>query len=423
MFCPQCGSKFNDQYRFCCNCGFDSKTISNYDNITEVSWKLKENIRDMVFNGTEENFKEIYEFLLYKKVDFDKTLNFIQDAKKKFPDKEFLVDFCEEDLQILKLIENIDKQGFVETIFAEYQKTNEQNDIESLANLAGDCVIAAFYGRIWIARKFSAFQFVSLWSADIAKKEQLELELENTKNETRKDTLTKEIEGLKSKWEEFHIEFYIKTFIEKSDLTHISMDFNTYSSQYSVYIDLIYEKVLENAIKIHKANYLHNMHPTVEQKEKIRTAIKNKFLYVGKSISTVLSLTYHESEKCLYLIKDIDKLNKKYDSDSLLKKGAVTAGLMFLAGPIGILNAVREVSNYSENSDQIDELNKQLNNNFDSFLSEFNKTDIEICRSYEDVESFIKEYGKVTLSAAIKNIFDKLIENSETIRPLKKYFI
>lgn len=96
---------------------------------------------------------------------------------------------------------------------------------------------------------------------------------------------------------------------------------------------------------------------------------------------------------------------------------------MFLAGPIGILNAVREVSNYSENSDQIDELNKQLNNNFDSFLSEFNKTDIEICRSYEDVESFIKEYGKVTLSAAIKNIFDKLIENSETIRPLKKYFI
>lgn len=424
MFCPQCGSQFNDRYRFCCNCGFDSKNINNYDNQVGICEKFEENLTETAFDGTEEKFKEIYDYFLYNKVDFNKTLSFVKDVRKNFPNINFSDVFDEYQLNILKIMENIDKKDFGTTIISRCQENTDVDDLESIAKLTGEYAIDILYGKVWVLRVFKMNQFISLWSDAVSKKEQFELEYQGIKDdEVRKTQLKREIADLKSQWGEFSFEYCVKTAIEKLDLSHVSVDFNTYSSQCSTYIELVYEKFLDNSIKIHKANYLNNMYPTIEQKEKVRAVIQNKVLYIWKSISSALLLAYNASEQCLRLIKDIETLNRKYDNESLLEKGAVTVGLMLFSGPIGILNAVREVSNYSENSDRIDELKRQLENNFDVVLNEVDKITVEIKRSHEEMKKFIDEYGKVTLYTALKNVVDKLERNSEIMRPEKDYFI
>lgn len=96
MFCPKCGTNVDDSYVFCFKCGFDFSKLNqsedssqqNYNKTTTESEHSYDQYSSMLefdfFDGSQEQFDEIYYDLCYVQRDYKKLLDFEEYVSVKY---------------------------------------------------------------------------------------------------------------------------------------------------------------------------------------------------------------------------------------------------------------------------------------------------------------------------------------------------
>ena len=239
------------------------------------------------------------------------------------------------------------------------------------------------------------------------------------------------IDSTKSKMEAISKEFgeatwsYEGSVIKKIDLldsNHIQPQLTKLAEQYGGTLSDLYVVVLNNAIKIHNADYLQVLYPTALQKQQIAKVIENEIICAFGKSTRNLNLVLIKENECRGIYNSIQNLSEKLSDSSLLTKGAMTIGLALLSGPLGIANGIREGYNLYQADSQITEFRNKLENHFKLYLNEVTRLQDDMFECGDKLGESIKT--NVTdkyFVSAINDIFKKLQDNGVELLPLNRY--
>lgn len=466
MFCPKCGKNVPEEFNFCFNCGFD---------LTALKGKATETNEQAVFsnaeplatksNGEERVKKKEYSDLKTSEVSTTRNVTYLfPDLPKDFDlfKQQYLEAlYCNQDFNQAQLMADEyiakfgEKESFKELpyynntlrfIFAEkvaetknlvqalHEEVTEgwinedfKTDFDEFIELSSLVVNDGYWVSSFFRRYFNVLAKQYEINLFFHEYDQLNEQIAaNNDSNSNNDSYYKQIADLEATFKERYDcdirndAFYSKT-SEAFDLDHIQIDLNDNLDIYSYYISEIYKWILGNAIRLHNADYLQALYPTREQENQYAGMVQNKFRSSWSVFTPKIPMVSKANVKMVNIQGQIDKLRKTFDSDSLLKDGALTFGLAFLSGPMGIANALRQGYNYYQSDEKMVELNKQLGQEYDNFCQELDALSNAACdaagRSQEGIDELTKKY----LVPAISNIFITLKKHGETLQPFGYY--
>lgn len=434
MFCPKCGTNVDDSYAFCFKCGFDFSKLNqsedssqqNYNKTTTESEDSDNQYSCMLefdsFDGSQEQFDEIYYDLCYIKRDYLKLLNFEGYVSTKHPNTVYESKFsCMINILFLLISSYTKEEGFLKCV-----SEDELNDgtVQLLAdNLALGLSINYFMDLFgWRVYNFFDFWF----KRQLALEQYLKLQeaYDKEENYDRKESIKSEMDLIPKKFgkTEWSYEGCIVKELDLLDLNHIQSQVTKLAEQYSNELSNLYIVILNNAIKIHNADYLQGLYPTDLQKLKVAKIIENEIIGTFAKSTRNLYVVLQKERECREISANINKMSEKFSDSSLLTKGLTTAALAFFSGPIGIINGLREGYNLYDADNKITELKNKLETEFGSCYDELGQLHEDMCECCDKLRESMK--ANVTdkyLVAAINDIFKKLQDNGVEVLPLNRY--
>lgn len=436
MFCPKCGVNVNDDFKFCFNCGFDlsvlqravetnfAQSMNNYndtgcENINSFSSELKR------FDGSQEAYEKLYYKYVYDENDFDKVLLLDDVVDKNYSDKSYPLNWylgiSADWMQKAKSLEN---KGF-ENVLVEF--VSIKGDIKQLSDyvtLAGHLTAIIYFYNVIGKKRYDSQKFWYEWCQDTNALNNLNEQLNNTNDSNAKTYLEEKIKKIEEKYcGNVGIEYIVRQHLDLMDLERTQADISTYAAKYSNWIDETYVTFLNNAIRMHKLNSLNNMYPTVEQKNKFRKIVEDKFLEKIRFVYSKLGLLVRKGDECIRLAENVIELNKKTSGEEILKKGALSLGLAIVSGPLGVLNGIREGYNYFEADSKLQELKNKLWDAYTSWIDEGDSLTEDFVTACNDIDSIMQEDLAMNyLYPALNNVVETIKNNNMELYPWSEYF-
>ena len=449
MFCPKCGTNVSDDFNFCFKCGFDftpfkcnnttqSQDFNNTTNSFASNNELSQNNISLtsdlhksdetninnyfksIFNGCQESYETLICKFLYQDKNFERASDFENFIEDNYPNNDF---YCKDApstaIWLLDMGLDANNNGILKAITNSID--NEELEDVGIPKTISSFLIACFWYNVFGTKDFNLNLFLYEWNKNIDKYNTLN----DQNNKSYSEHLQSEINEIKSLYNgDISTENFTKLYIEKIDLKHIMPHINKYASQNATIVTDTYCKILDNAIKYHNANYLQNMYPTTEQKNKVAYLIENEILNHFRKASNNLHIVIQKGDECLRLINNINDLKDKSSSSSLLKKGAFTLSLTLISGPFGLMNAAREGYNLYEANDKIKKLRETLDTEFSNYLDEYSSYLDDNLKCLDSLkhsltENILDKY----LQPSINQIFSNLKNNNVVILPLRDYLL
>lgn len=449
MFCPKCGNSVTEEFNFCFNCGFNLSSLKNIndtqsqdlDNTTDSSIRnntTSHNIQHStsnlntpkeininnyfksIFTGSQESYEALICKFLYQDKNFEKASDFESFIEDNYPNNNF---YCKYSpftaIWLLDIGLEANNNGILKAITNSVDK-EELEDI-GISKTISTFLIACFWYNVFGTKDFNVNLFLYEWNKNIDKYNSLY----DQNNKSYSEHLQSKMNEIKSLYNnDISTENFRKLYIEKIDLKHIMPHINKYASQNATIVTDTYCKILDNAIKYHHANYLKNMYPTTEQKNKVANLIENEILNQFRKASNNLHIVIQKGDECLRLINNINDLKDKSSDSSLLKKGALTLGLTLISGPLGLMNAAREGYNLFEANDKVNKLRETLDTEFSNYIDEYSSYLDDNFKCLDTLkhslnENILDKY----LQPAINQIFSNLKNNNAVILPLRDYLL
>lgn len=434
MFCPKCGTNVDDSYAFCFKCGFDFSKLNqsedssqqNYNKTTTENGHNYDQYSGMLefdsFDGSQEQFDEIYYDLCYIKRDYLKLLNFEGYISTKYPNTVYESKFsCMINTSLLLISSYTKEYGFLKCV-----SEDELNDgtVQLLADNLALTLSINYFMDLFGWRVYNFFDF--LFKRQVALEQYLKLQeaYDKEENYDRKESIKSEIDLIPKKFgeTEWSYEGCIVKELDLLDLNRIQSQVTKLAEQYSNELSNLYIVILNNAIKIHNADYLQGLYPTDLQKQKVAKIIENEIIGTFAKSTRNLYVVLQKERECREISANINKMSEKFSDSSLLTKGLTTAALAFFSGPIGIINGLREGYNLYDADNKITELKNKLETEFGSCYDELGQLHEDMCECCDKLRESMK--ANVTdkyFVSAINDIFKKLQVNGVELLPLNRY--
>ncbi|MDO4921517.1 MAG: zinc ribbon domain-containing protein [Phascolarctobacterium sp.] len=438
MFCPKCGTNVSDDFKFCFNCGFDLSVLQNSTQSTakqplnnneknkskaQSSNELPSEIK--IFDGSQEEYERLYYKYVYDEADFEKGILLDEYVGENYPDKTYSLNYY---LGIntlwLGIAKTAEEEGVENTILSLVdEEDKETNPISEYANLAGFLATDMYFYNTMGQRRYKSQKFFYEWSKDFDQYNELNDELSNADDGTRK-TLERKIKMIEDKYGgNIGMEYMVLKYISLMEADKIQADIGAIAARYSGWIDETYTRFLDNAIRMHNIGALHNMYPTVEQKNKFRKIVENKILDKTRLLYSKIGLLIRKADECTRLANNVMELNKKTSGEEVLKKGALSLGLAIVSGPLGILNGIREGYNFFEADSKLQELRNKLWDTYGSLLDEWTSLTEDFVGACGEINTIMQDELAVNyLCPAINSIVDVIKKNNMELHPLGEYF-
>ena len=432
MFCPKCGTDVGN-YAFCFKCGFDFSTLnlleqtiepndmSEVDKIEANNIQCNDDFEFSFFDGSQEQFNEIYYNLCYVEKDYRKLLEFEGYVSENHSACDYENNYgCGIPTAYLLISSYTQESGFLKCI-----SDDGWNDgsIQNLADNLAFCLSINYFMDLFGWHIYDFLSFSYKLNSDWDRFAQLQEEYDRENNDNKKNSLRSRMKEIENNYgEAWYWEESIIAKIDLLDLNHIQPQLTRLAVKYSNVLSDLYIVILNNAIKVHNADYLQGLYPTDLQKQQIAKIIENEIIDQFRNGIRNLYVTLQKENECRRLCANINELSKTLSETSLLKKGALTLGLALLSGPLGIINGVREGYNLCETDSKITELREQLQVNFGEYLDEVQKIGDDVIESCDRLKERMKT--NVTdkyLVIALNNIFQKLQDKGVEVLPLCKY--
>lgn len=437
MFCPKCGTNVDDSYAFCFKCGFDFSKLNqaedssqqNYNKTTTENGHSYDQYSSMLefdsFDGSQEQVDEIYYDLCYIQRDYQKLLDFEEYVSVKYPNTTYEYNFsCGINTTFLLLSSYTKENDFLKCV-----SVDDLNDgtVQTLADNLAFCLSTNYFMDLfgWRVYDFFSFSFKYnlAWEQYLKLQEAYEAYVKEG-NDNKIDSTKSEMEAISKEFGEatWSYEGSVIKKIDLLDSNHIQPQLTKLAEQYGSTLSDLYVVVLNNAIKIHNADYLQVLYPTALQKQQIAKVIENEIICAFGKSTRNLNLVLIKENECRGIYNSIQNLSEKLSDSSLLTKGAMTIGLALLSGPLGIANGIREGYNLYQADSQITEFRNKLENHFKLYLNEVTRLQDDMFECGDKLGESIKT--NVTdkyFVSAINDIFKKLQDNGVELLPLNRY--
>lgn len=438
MYCPKCGTNVDDSFNFCFKCGFDFSVVNNGDDndikinsnnkseslfngigkfakslvsdgeaktkvaisvandlISSTTKKLKRKYEFSAFDGSQESFEKIYCSLCYEQQDFDKLAGFIEYVQDEYSNininfNNALVD----DVRIINIGKFLDKNGMMKS----YAKLCLYADnLEDIVKFITSIINTAFYYKIIGERnyKFSVLNYQTNFDEDF--------------------------DGL----------VYMSNSNAVLKVDNIANDVTKYITTYSEFGREVYCKILDNAIKLHHADYLNNMYPTKEQAVRVASLLKTELQMSYKESEKAISRLIQSSQECNKFIQLYSNLeNEEEGWIETIVDNAISGfqiGVLFAMNPVlGGARAVQygkqKYDKYKKESQRSDTIKDGLGNSFEEFIDGY--VDCVGClqTTYSKCQYALENnIARKYLLPAINNIFEALKANGINVLPIQRY--
>lgn len=434
MYCPKCGTNVDDSFNFCFKCGFDfsamknananisnnisdDKKVSLFNYIgnlvsegeakTEKGIKFTSNMIDKTvnkikgryefasFNGSQESFEKIYCDLCYEKQDFEKLVAFLEYVTNEgnninLNHNNVLID----NVRVMHIGKLVEKYG---VLSAHSKLCANVENVEDIVSEIISVVNIAYYYKLIGERnfRFCALNYNSDKSEDIAGGE------------------------------------YISSCGNVLSVDTIVNDAKKYITVYSEIGSGVYSKILDNAIKFHKADYLSNMYPTQEQITIVMNLIIDEISSSYRCAECGINNLIKKSQEYNHYFKVCNDLHKENDNwvDSFID-GAVNGlqiGMLFAINPVlGGAKALhygkRVYDKDKKETQRCNQMVECFEKSFNDFLDEYIKV-IESLQlaSVKCNTNLENNVGRKYLLPAISSIFEALKANGVKMLPIRRY--
>lgn len=439
MFCPKCGTNVSDDFNFCYKCGFDftpfKQSIANEENISSQTNSSSQNLNsdeqpsayvNASLPSREEELREKYYQLCFVDKDFRNLLALQKEIEKENLKIEIKYNLVTDPFYFITY-DNYNKFGVISSIYKNIEDVigYDKFGYPELVDLATLSIISTYWVQVTGKTDYDTMSFIYNWHKDIERYDQIDDILNSLNEELDKRILLDEHTAIKDKYNnDFSYANYVQQILDCIDLKHLSINISRCASLNANIISTIYIKILDNAIKYHNAEFLQKMYPSSEHQLKLSSLIESEIINQFQKSTRNLALTLQKSEACIKRINQINELNKKTDSNSILKKGLVSAGISLIALPLGIANGIREGYNYYESTKKIKEFENELEKEFSSFIDEYRVLLSDMTKADENLKIRLADniMNKI-LVPSIKNIMAQLKANNITVLPLHKYLM
>lgn len=407
------------------NTVYEYKPFCGENTTTEINGTYDQNnsrVEFDYFKGSQEQFDEIYYDLCYVKRDFEKLLAFEEYASAKFPKTDYEYNFsCGINTKFLLISSYTKEHDFLKCV-----SDDDLNDgtVQTLTDNFAFCLSVNYFMNLFGWRIYNFFGFIFKYNLAWEKYLKLQDAYDKEENDDRKNSIKWEMETIPRKFGRttWSYEGSIVKKFELLDLNRIQSQGTKLAEQYSNELSRLYIVILNNAIRIHKADYLRELYPTDLQKQKIAKIIENEISDKFRNSTRNLYVVMQKERECREICANINKMSEKFSDSSLLTKGLTTAALTFFSGPLGIINGLREGYNLYEADNKVTELKNKLENEFDSCYDELVQLHNDMCECSDKLgESMKTNITDKYLVNAINDIFKKLQDNGVVLLPLNKY--
>lgn len=378
------------------------------------------------FNGTDEMYAAKQNRYWFEDRDWNKAMEFELFIAEKYSGRTFTNDYTMAmNSMVLYNGYQVQQLGLTQYIrfIANLPESGKYTLMEYL-DFISDLVAMGLFMEIYGLSHYRVFEFSYYYMKDVNELEKLCNRYENAgydkavEIERKIDVLSNQYEG----WLGFY-PYYIKRIIELGDVEHIPANIQRYAIKYSSFMDEVYTQVLNNAIRLHNAQYLRNLYPTEAQKNSVRGHIQQEI--GNKLFAGLTNINIHNScaNESLKICSRMFELENQNSDNNIMAKAALSLALGFISGPLGMASGIREGYNIYARENDLDALNERLLENGQKLADEYFSLGVALVNASEQLgQSLNKNISRTYLYAAISDIFNKIQEKGDRLYPVVEYF-
>lgn len=387
-------------------------------------YEAPEKVED--FDGTDKMYAAKQNRYLYEDRDWLKAMQFDMFVAEKYPGREFV----NENGMIMHSIvlyhgyqtQQLGVIQYLRVLAAEQE--NNGNDLNWWVESAAEMVMMGNFVEVFGLSHYNFCQFIYEYLNDARELDRLYEKYENA-DDNGALKIERKMNKLSNKYNGWlgYPNFYVKTLIDASDVDHIVNNIQSSAVKYCSFMDEVYTHVLNNAIRIHNAQYLRNLYPTEAQKNAVRSQIQQEIINKMQQGLGNLNAYNKYANECLQICSRMFELEDQNSDYNIMAKGALSLALGFISGPMGIASGLREGYNIYNRENDLERLGEMLDNSLRNLCDEYTMLGGNLLNVSSQLGHSLEEkICRTYLHMAISDIFNKIQQNGDQLYDVREYF-